>query len=73
MNGEFGSLNDVDPFLAALLYAGDRSESKEFLLSLLAENDVVVLDRYVASNIAHQGSKANGAAQQKIDRSNSNH
>ncbi len=66
LNGEFGALDEVDPFLAALLYAGDRSESKDFLLSLLAENDVVVLDRYVASNIAHQGSKATGVAQQKL-------
>ncbi|VAX42725.1 Thymidylate kinase [hydrothermal vent metagenome] len=66
LNGEFGTLNEVNPFLAALLYAGDRSESKQFLLSLLAENDVVVLDRYVASNIAHQGAKATGDAQQKL-------
>jgi len=66
LNGEFGALDVVDPFLAALLYAGDRLESRPFLLDALQSNDVVVLDRYVASNIAHQGSKQTGAAQKKL-------
>ena len=58
LNGRFGSLGAVDPFLASLLFAGDRFESKPVLERALAEHDYVVLDRYVASNIAHQGAKA---------------
>ncbi len=50
----------MDPFLAALLFAGDRLESKPLLEAALAEHDVVVLDRYVASNVAHQGAKREG-------------
>ena len=60
LNGEFGQLDQVDPLLAATLYAADRFESKGHLQELLADNDVVVADRYVASNMAHQGAKKNG-------------
>ncbi|RLS51983.1 MAG: thymidylate kinase [Planctomycetota bacterium] len=61
LNGKFGQLAEVDPFLASLLYAGDRLESKAVLQQLLAANDVVVLDRYVPSNVAHQAGKRTGA------------
>ena len=37
LNGEFGALNDVDPHLAATLYASDRFESKSFLLEQLQQ------------------------------------
>jgi dTMP kinase len=40
-----------------MLYAGDRYESRDFLFAELNQNEVVVLDRYVPSNIAHQGAK----------------
>lgn len=61
LNGRFGQLDDVDPFLAATLYAGDRFESRELLCRMIAENDVVVLDRYVPSNVAHQAGKRQNA------------
>ncbi len=57
LNGRFGTLTEANPYLVALLFAGDRFESRELLARELAQNDVVVLDRYVASNIAHQGAK----------------
>jgi dTMP kinase len=60
LNGEFGSLDQVHPFLVSLLFAGDRFESKQFLLAQMAEHEVVVLDRYVPSNVAHQASKLDG-------------
>ena len=62
LNGRFGSLNDVHPQLAAVLYAGDRYESRSLLLKLMEENDVVVLDRFVGSNLAHQSAKLDGDA-----------
>lgn len=60
LNGRFGSLNEVHPFLAATLFAGDRLESRPMLIESLETHDVVVLDRYVASNIAHQAAKRRG-------------
>jgi dTMP kinase len=62
LNGKYGSLAAVHPFLVSLLFAGDRYESKPFLLEAMQKNDVVVLDRYVPSNVAHQASKLEGAA-----------
>lgn len=66
LNRKFGDLNEVDPFLASLLYAGDRLESKAELNRLLASNDVLILDRYVPSNIAHQAGKRTGAERQQL-------
>ncbi|WP_240928128.1 thymidylate kinase [Thalassoroseus pseudoceratinae] len=68
LNGKFGSLDEVPPFLASLLYAGDRFESRDVLNDALASNDIVVLDRYVASNIAHQGAKVEGEERQRLIR-----
>lgn len=57
LNGRFGSLGEVHPQLASLLFAGDRYESKAVIDEALSCNDVVICDRYVASNIAHQSAK----------------
>ena len=66
LNGAFGTLDAVHPFLVSLLFAGDRFESKEFLLEKIATHDVVVLDRYVPSNVAHQASKLDGTARTEL-------
>lgn len=57
LNGGFGELADLDPALVSLLYAGDRFETRDELADLLGAHDVVVLDRYVASNLAHQAAR----------------
>jgi len=54
LNGEFGPLEAVDAHLSALLFAGDRFESKAELEAALAEGKTVLADRYVGSNLAHQ-------------------
>jgi dTMP kinase len=58
LNGEFGPLDGVDPHFSALLYAGDRLESKPELEAALAEGRTVLADRYIGSNLAHQGARA---------------
>lgn len=57
LRGEFGSLNDVDPYLVAMLYAGDRKDASTTISSWLAEGKIVLLDRYTYSNIAYQCTK----------------
>lgn len=57
LDGKRGNFIDLDPKLAATLYAVDRYESKQELTSWLVEERVVVLDRYVSANMLHQGSK----------------
>ncbi len=54
LNGELGSLENVDPRFAALLYAGDRFEAKSQLEDALKAGKIILCDRYVASNLAHQ-------------------
>lgn len=66
LNGRFGALDEVNPYLVSLLYAGDRFESKVKLETALAQREYVILDRYVASNIAHQGSKVPPAERAEI-------
>lgn len=61
LNGEFGSLASVDPHFAALLYAGDRLESRPSLDSALAAGKILLSDRYIASNLAHQGARVPSA------------
>ena len=58
LNGELGSLESVDPHFSALLYAGDRFEGKPQLESALREGKVVLVDRYIGSNLAHQVARA---------------
>ena len=57
LNGEFGSLVDVDPHFSALLYAGDRLEARTRIESALSAGQTVLADRYIGSNLAHQGAR----------------
>ncbi len=57
LRGEFGNVNQVNPKLVALLYALDRQAAAPTLNKALQEGKVVLLDRYVYSNIAYQCSK----------------
>jgi dTMP kinase len=54
LNGELGTMQEVDPRFASLLYAGDRFEAKSQLEGALGEGKIVLCDRYIGSNLAHQ-------------------
>jgi dTMP kinase len=47
----------VTPRAAAVLYGLDRMESVEFIEAAMATSDVIILDRYIASNMVYQASK----------------
>lgn len=66
LNGEFGPLDSVDPHFSALLYAGDRLESKPSLESALAAGKLLLSDRYIGSNLAHQGSRVPSAKREEF-------
>ncbi|MDE7356423.1 MAG: dTMP kinase [Rikenellaceae bacterium] len=57
LRGDLGDWDSVDPQLAALLYAGDRRCAAPQIRHWLDEGRAVVIDRYVASNIAYQCAK----------------
>ena len=57
LNGEYGALEQVDPHFSALLFAADRQQQAAHLRELLGSGKTVLADRYVASNLAHQGAR----------------
>jgi len=54
LNGDLGPLESVDPHFSAMLYAGDRFEAKFKLEAALDSGQILLVDRYIASNLAHQ-------------------
>ena len=62
LNGDFGPLETVDPHFSALLYAGDRFEAKFRLDTALNQGKIVLADRYIGSNLAHQTARATAVA-----------
>jgi dTMP kinase len=62
LRGDFGAVDAVDPYLVALLYAGDRRQAADDIRAWRDKGDCVVLDRYVYSNIAYQCAKLPDAA-----------
>lgn len=57
LENEFGPANDIDPKIASVFYAVDRYVSKSKIEEALGKNEIVILDRYVESNMGHQGGK----------------
>lgn len=57
LRGGFGDIRSVHPQLVALLYAEDRHCTLNRILSGLEDGGIVLLDRYVYSNIAYQCAK----------------
>ena len=66
LNGAYGGVNDVHADLASLPYAIDRLSAKDEIMGYLNNpNGIVIADRYVASNLAHQGTKFENAELRK--------
>src|SRR3989338_8282628 len=55
LEGEFGGINQVNPYLMALAFAGDRILAKPLIEKWLPEGKVVLVNRYVSSSKAHMG------------------
>ena len=57
LRGELGAVDAVDPYVVALLYAGDRADAAPVIRRWLDEGKFVILDRYVYSNVGFQCAK----------------
>lgn len=57
LRGDLGNIDQVNPYLIALLYAGDRKDAANLLKQWMAEDYIVISDRYIYSNIAFQCAK----------------
>ena len=65
LRGELGSIEQVDPYFVAMLYAGDRRDAAAMIRGWMAEGKVVICDRYVYSNIGYQCAKVADAAERE--------
>lgn len=65
LRGEFGDNGSVHPQLVALLYAEDRHGAGPEIQAHLDAGKVVLLDRYVYSNIAYQCAKLTSEAEKE--------
>lgn len=57
LSQEIAPADEFGPYCASVYYAVDRSFRKFTIAKWLKEVDIVLLDRYVASNAGHQGGK----------------
>lgn len=57
LRGEMGANDQVDPYLVALIFAGDRTEAATQIRGWMDQGYQVIIDRYVYSNIAFQCAK----------------
>lgn len=60
--GKYGPVSQVGPYRASIFYACDRYDASFKIKKWLAEGKVVIADRYVSSNIGHQGAKIKNPA-----------
>jgi len=57
LNGLYGTAEEVGPHRASVLYAVDRFAAAPKIRNWLQENKIVIANRYVSSNMGHQGGK----------------
>ena len=65
LRGELGSVEQVDPYIVAMLYAGDRRDAASMIRGWIQEGKVVICDRYVYSNIGYQCAKVASAEERE--------
>ena len=63
LNGGYGTIKDTGPYRAALFYALDRYDASPAVWEDLRNGSLVVSNRYVGSNMGHQGSKIESAVE----------
>ncbi len=56
LHGRFGDPTNLDPFVASSIFARDR-EAAIIDLMKWSREEIIIFDRYVSSNLAHQGGK----------------
>jgi dTMP kinase len=57
LTGKYGSSEEVGPYVSSIFYAQDRYDASFKIRKWLEESKIVVSDRYLVSNIGHQGGK----------------
>ncbi len=65
LNGNYGTAAEVGPYRASILYAIDRFAAAPQIRQWLKDGKIVVANRYVSSNMGHQGGKIHDSEERK--------
>ena len=65
LNGKYGTADEVGPYTGSLFYALDRFEAANDIRKALSEGKIVLANRFVGSNMAHQGTKFQHAEERR--------
>lgn len=65
LNGKYGTADQVGPYTGSLFYALDRFEAANDIRAALDAGKVVLANRFVGSNMAHQGTKFQHAEERR--------
>ncbi|MFA6131301.1 MAG: thymidylate kinase [Patescibacteria group bacterium] len=65
LSGAYGNANDVGPYATSILFAVDRFDAAKKIQSWIEAGSMVIADRYVGSNMGHQGAKISDPDEQK--------
>ena len=65
LNGKYGTAEEVGPYRASVLFAVDRYDASFKIREWLKQGYTVLADRYIASNMAHQGGKIEDAEERE--------
>ncbi len=66
LNGEFGDVGDVSPYLISLFYAGDRFEASEHIRHDIKSGKIAISNRYTQSNMAFQSAKIDDPKEKRM-------
>lgn len=65
LSGKYGSANEVGPFRASIFYAIDRYDASFKIKAWLDDGYIVISNRYIGSNMGHQGGKITDPVKRK--------
>lgn len=57
LNGKYGTADEVGPYRGSIFFAVDRYDASFEIRKALSEGKIVLCNRYVTANMAHQGGK----------------
>ena len=65
LSGKYGRADEVDAKITSMFYAMDRYDASFKIRQWLEDGKVVIANRYVGSNMGHQGSKISDPEERK--------
>ncbi|MDO8609398.1 MAG: hypothetical protein Q7R95_02535 [bacterium] len=65
LRGEFGTIDQVSPYLASLAYAVDRASIKKEMDDFLSKGGYIIANRYATSSMVYQAAKFKDIKQQE--------